>query len=95
MKHIKKADLAEMISEKTEYTIMDVDVILKAFTEVVKECLARGDKVTILGFGTFYVHQLKERNSKHPDSGDQTQQEEMRLPKWKPGSSIKDACNRK
>lgn len=92
---MNKAELAKAMVEESQYNItatMAEDMI-NCFTSIVKNTVANGDKVQLIGFGTFEQAKRAERKAKNPQT-----QEEMIIPacvvpKFKAGKAFKDAVN--
>jgi len=61
-----KADIVELIAEKTGFTIKDIKIIVEEFLETVKKSLAEGKHIEIRGFGTFKVKNHKARKGRNP-----------------------------
>lgn len=64
-----KADIAELIAEKTGFTNKDVKVVIEQFLEEVKNCLVEGKHLEIRGFGTFKVKNHRARKARNPKTG--------------------------
>lgn len=86
-----KSDLVAALAEKARLSNADATKALKAFTEVVGETLASGDKVVLPGFGTFSVTDRAARVGRNPQSGAPIQIAAAKVPKFKSGISLKDA----
>ena len=86
-----KAELVDGIVVKTGIMKKDVEAVVGAFTEVVKETLAKGDDVTLVGFGTFSVTDRAARTGKNPQTGKAIQIAAKKAPKFKAGKGLKDA----
>ena len=65
-----KAELVSAMAEKTGLTNKDVAAAVNAFTESVKEALVKGDKVQLVGFGTFEVAERAARMGRNPSTGE-------------------------
>ncbi|MBW7996638.1 MAG: integration host factor subunit beta [Candidatus Glassbacteria bacterium] len=61
-----KADIVELIAEKTGFTIKDIKVVVEGFIDEVKETLVEGKHIEIRGFGTFKVKKHKARKARNP-----------------------------
>ena len=72
---MNKAELVAAIADKAELSRKDAEKALKAFTDVVAEELKKGEKVQLVGFGTFEVSERAARTGRNPQSG-----EEMEIP---------------
>jgi DNA-binding protein HU-beta len=92
---MNKAEMVEAMSMKMESSKKDAETALKAFVEVVTEELTKGEKVQLVGFGTFEVAERKSREGRNPSTGETIQIEASKAPKFKAGKSFKDAVNGK
>ena len=90
---MNKAELVDAIVEKTGLTKKQADEAVKAFTGVVTDALADGDKVQIIGFGTFEVSDIAERKGKNPKTGESITISAHKAPRFKAGKHLKDAVN--
>ena len=88
-----KAELISAIAEKTEFTKKDSAKALDAFTAVITEALASGDKVQLVGFGTFEVVKRAAREGRNPQTGKAMKIKASKAPKFKAGKALKDALN--
>ena len=61
-----KADIVELIAEKTGFTIKDIKVVVEGFIDEVKEALSEDKHIEIRGFGTFKVKNHKQRKARNP-----------------------------
>ena len=66
---------------------------LKAFVDVVTEELKKGEKVQLVGFGTFEVSERAAREGRNPQTGKTMKIEACKAPKFKAGKALKDAIN--
>ena len=82
---MNKAELIEAMSEKEE--------ALKAFTDVVTEELKKGEKIQLVGFGTFEVSERAARTGRNPQSGAEMVIPASKAPKFKAGKALKDMIN--
>ena len=91
---MNKTELVAAISEKTELTKKDSEKALKALIDVVAEELKKGEKVQLVGFGTFEVSERDARTGKNPpQSGEVMKIAASKAPKFKAGKALKDAVN--
>lgn len=88
-----KPELIDVLSSKTEMTKKDCANVLDAFQDTVKETLAKGDKVQLVGFGTFEVVERAERMGRNPSTGKEMLIPASKSPKFKAGKALKDAVN--
>ena len=89
-----KADLVNAMAEKAGLSKTDAEKALKAFTERVTNALKAGDKVSLVGFGTFSVGQRAARTGKNPQTGAKIKIPAAKTPKFKAGKALKDAVNK-
>ena len=68
-----KADIVELVAEKSGNTVKDAKVVVEQFLEEVKNCLVEGNHLEIRGFGTFKVKNHKARKARNPKTGDTVQ----------------------
>jgi DNA-binding protein HU-beta len=90
---VTKADLVSAMAEKSGLTKAEAERALKAFTEAVEDALKAGDKVALVGFGTFAVGERAARTGKNPQTGKKIQIAAAKVPKFKAGKALKDAVN--
>lgn len=90
---MNKTELVMAIADKTGLSKKDVDAALKAFTETVAETVKAGDKVQLIGFGTFEQAIRPARDGKNPSTGETIHIPESRSMKWKAGKSLKERLN--
>ena len=73
----------------------DAEKALKAFTDVVTEELKKGEKIQLVGFGTFEVSERAAREGRNPQSGEPMKIEASKAPRFKAGKALKDMINEK
>lgn len=86
-----KADLINSMSEKADLSKADAEKALKAFTDAVTEALKAGEKVALVGFGTFSVGERAARTGQNPQTGEKINIPAAKAPKFKAGKALKDA----
>ena len=91
---MNKTELVEAIVKKTEETKKVTEESVNAFLDVVTEALAGGDKVQLVGFGTFEVIQRAARKGKNPQTGEELKIPASKAPKFKAGKALKDIVNK-
>lgn len=92
---MNRNELAQAIAAKTGLEKEDIDKVIKAFTEVVTDELARDGKVQLIGFGTFETAKRAAHEGRNPMTGEKIQVPASRSPKFKPGRSLKDRVDAK
>lgn len=90
---MNKAELVTAIAERTELSKKDTEKALKAFIDVVTEELKKGEKVQLVGFGTFEVSERPEREGRNPQTGEPMKIAASKAPKFKAGKALKDVIN--
>lgn len=90
---MNKAELVAAIADKAEISKKDSEAALKAFTDVVAEELKKGEKIQLVGFGTFEVAERAARTGRNPQTGAEMTIPASKAPKFKAGKALKDAIN--
>ncbi|MGP1433222.1 MAG: HU family DNA-binding protein [Catonella sp.] len=90
---MNKAELVSAIAEKTELKKVDAEKAVKAFVDVVTEELKKGEKIQLVGFGTFEVSERAEREGRNPVTGETIKISASKAAKFKAGKALKDAIN--
>ena len=90
---MNKAELVAAMSDKAQLSKKDAEAALKAFTDVVAEELKKGEKIQLVGFGTFEVSERAAREGRNPANGQPMQIAASKAPKFKAGKALKDAIN--
>ena len=89
---MNKTELVAAIADKTELSKKDSEKALKAFIDVVGEELKKGEKIQLVGFGTFEVTERAARTGKNPQTGKEIKIAACKAPKFKAGKALKDSC---
>ena len=90
---MNKTELIAAIAERTELSKKDAEKALKAFTDVVAEELKKGEKIQLVGFGTFEVAERAAREGRNPLTGASMKIAASKAPKFKAGKALKDLVN--
>lgn len=90
---MNKTELVAAIAEKAELSKKDAEKALKAFTDVVGEELVKGEKIQLVGFGTFEVSERAAREGRNPQNGEPMKIAASKAPKFKAGKALKDMVN--
>jgi len=88
---MNKTELIAAVAEKAEISKKDSEKALKAFIDVVTDELKNGEKIQLVGFGTFEVRAARE--GRNPQTGKTMKIEACKAPKFKAGKALKDAIN--
>lgn len=87
---MNKKELIEQLASKAEVSKKDAEAVLNALTDTVTETLKQGEKIQLVGFGTFEVKDKPARTGKNPRTGEPMEIQASRVPKFKFGKTIKD-----
>lgn len=90
---MNKAQLVDIVAEKTKTTKAQAELILDATLEAIQDALKEGDDVKLVGFGTFTRSSRKARQGRNPKTGATVKIPSAYIPKFKPGKDLKDALN--
>ena len=92
---MNRSELISSIADKSGLTKKDSEKALAAFIESVEEQLQRGEKIQLVGFGTFEVTERAARTGKNPQTGKEIKIPASKAPKFKAGKALKDLVNTK
>lgn len=90
---MNKAQLIDSIAENADISKAAAGRALDAFTDSVTSALKDGDQVALVGFGTFSVRERAARSGRNPQTGATIQIAAAKVPSFKAGKALKDACN--
>ena len=90
---MNKTELVAAIADEAGLSKKDAEKALKAFTDVVTEELKKGEKVQLVGFGTFEVSERAAREGRNPQTGAAMKIAASKAPKYKAGKALKDLIN--
>ncbi len=90
---MNKTELVAAMAEQTNLSKKDAEAALKAFIDVVSEELKKGEKVQLVGFGTFEVSERAAREGRNPQPGETMEIKASKTPKFKAGKALKDMMN--
>jgi len=90
---MNKMELVSAMSDKTGLSKKDAEAALKAFTDVVAEELKKGEKIQLVGFGTFEISERAARTGRNPQTGKEMTIPASKAPKFKAGKALKDSVN--
>ena len=90
---MNRTELVAAMAEKTQLSKKDADLALKAFIDVVSEEMQKGEKVQLVGFGTFEVSERAAREGRNPQTGETMTIAASKSPKFKAGKALKDMMN--
>lgn len=87
---VNKPELVSAIAEKTGLNKRDSERVINAFVESIGEALAKGEKVSLVGFGTFEVRTRQARTGRNPRTGQTLTIPAAKVPAFKPGKQLRD-----
>ncbi|HEY8552595.1 MULTISPECIES: HU family DNA-binding protein [Thermaerobacter] len=87
---MNKPELVNAIAEKTGLNKKDSERAVNAFVESVSEALAKGEKVSLVGFGTFEVRTRQARTGRNPRTGQTLTIPAAKVPAFKPGKQLRE-----
>lgn len=90
---MNKTELVAAVAEQAELSKKDAEKALKAFTDVITDELKKGEKIQLVGFGTFEVSERAAREGRNPQTGGTMKIAACKAPKFKAGKALKDAVN--
>ena len=90
---MNKTELVAALAEQAGVSKKDAEKVLKAFTDVVTDELKKGEKVQLVGFGTFEVAERAAREGRNPATKQPIKIPASKAPKFKAGKAFKDALN--
>lgn len=90
---MNKSELIDAIAASADISKAAAGRALDAFTGTVTDALKDGDQVVLVGFGTFSVRERAARSGRNPQTGDTIQIAAAKVPAFKAGKALKDACN--
>lgn len=91
---MNKADLITSMAEKSDLTKKDAEKALKAFIDSVEEALEKGEKVQLVGFGTFEVREREARKGRNPRTMEEIAIPASKVPAFKAGKEFKEKVDK-
>jgi len=90
---VNKSELIDIIAESADISKAKAGAALDAFVDGGTDTLKKGDSVSLIGFGTFSVKERAARSGRNPQTGATIQIKASKVPGFKAGKALKDACN--
>lgn len=90
---MNKSELIDAAADAADLSKSDMSKALDALTETITDSVARGDKVSITGFGNFERRERAARTGRNPQTGEEMDIPASKSPAFKPGKAFKDAVN--
>lgn len=91
---MNKSELTAIVAEKAGLTKKDADKAVNAFVDAVTEGLVKGEKIVLVGFGSFETKQRAARKGKNPQTGSEINIPASTVPAFKAGRGLKEAVNK-
>ena len=91
---MNKSELVAAVAEKTGLSKAATERVIQSFTASVQDALAKGDDVTLIGFGTFTVRTRAARTGRNPQTGKEIKIKASKVPAFKAGKGLKDAVSK-
>ena len=88
-----KIEFVDAVAKETEWTKKDSEEAINAVVKVITNALVAGEKLSIVGFGTFEVAERAERQGRNPQTGQSIMIKACKMPKFKPAKALKDIVN--
>ncbi|MFZ5632784.1 MAG: HU family DNA-binding protein [Bacillota bacterium] len=90
---MNKADLISKVAEKTDFTKKDAEKAVSAILASIEEALAGGEKVQLVGFGTFEIRNRAARKGRNPQTGAEIKIAAAKVPVFKAGKALREAVS--
>ena len=90
---MNKAELISNVAEKTDLSKKEAEKAVSAVLASIEEAMAKGDKVQLVGFGTFEIRERAARKGRNPQTGDEINIAAARVPVFKAGKALRDAVS--
>ena len=91
---MKKAELVNLIAEKGDYSKKDAEKALSTVINAITETLSNGDKISLVGFGTFEVRDRAAKVAINPMTKEKIDVPAKKVPSFKAGKALKDSVNK-
>jgi DNA-binding protein HU-beta len=86
---MNKSELINSLSEETTFSKKDVSRVLEALTRIIERSLKKGEKVSITGFGSFWISRRPARKGINPATKERINLPEVNIPRFKPGKNLR------
>ena len=90
---MNKVDLVSVVAKQAELSKKDAGLAVEAVFDAISEALEKGDKVQLIGFGTFDVSERAAREGRNPRTGETMKIAASKAPRFKAGKALKDRMN--
>jgi DNA-binding protein HU-beta len=86
---MNKAELVQVVAERTQFTKKDCALIVDTVFDVITDALAKGEKVQLVGFGHFDIRERAARKGRNPQTGEVIDIAASRVPSFKAGKTLR------
>lgn len=90
---MNKSEMIQAVAEAANISKAQAGHAVDAVVDSIRDALAKGDTVTLIGFGTFSVRERSERTGRNPRTGEPIEIQAAKVPVFKPGKALKDSVN--
>lgn len=87
---MNKNELINALSEETAFSKKDISKVLASFTRIIERTLKKGDKVSLTGFGTYWISRRPARTGINPATKERITLPAINVPRFKPGKRLRD-----
>ena len=91
---MNKTELIASVAEKAAISKKEADTVVNAVLDSIVDTLAKGEKVQLVGFGSFEVKERQARTARNPQTGEEIRIEASKAPVFKAGKALKDSLNK-
>ena len=91
---MNKSELAKAIAAKADLTQKQASVVLDSMIDIIQDTVASGEKLTLIGFGTFEAKKYAATKARNPRTGETVAVPAKTVPAFKPGKSFKEKVNK-
>ena len=92
---MNKADLVDQIAATAAISKTQATAMIETLIDSISSAIKKGERVTLVGFGTFAISHHKARNGRNPQTGNLIKIPARRVPRFSPGSELRQAVNHK
>lgn len=90
---VNKSDLVQLVANEAGLTHKEATEAIDSLTEAIKKSLKNGDRVSLVGFGSWEVKKRAQRNGVNPQTGDKIKIPARKVPKFNPGKELREIAN--
>ncbi len=87
---MNKRELVEEVADQTGITKKQAGNVINAITDIVRGTLSKGERITLVDFGTFHVRQRKAREGRNPQTGEKLEIPAKKVPKFRAGKNLRE-----